>query len=165
MADESKESVAVTTKPRETRPAVVHPFAELDRFFDRMFRRNWPSLWERPAWPELFEPLEMRVPSIDVVDRDEDVLVRAELPGVDKKDIDVSLSDNLLTIRGKTSHEVKEEKENYYRCEISRGSFSRSVTLPGAVDASRVSASLKDGMLEITLPKVEGSKRRSIKIQ
>jgi HSP20 family protein len=109
--------------------------------------------------------MEVRLPSLDVVDRDNEILVRAEIPGIDKKDLDISLTDNLLTIKGQSSSEKKEEKGDYHRQEISRSSFSRSVMLPGAVDASKASSTLKDGVLELTLPKMETSKRRSIKVQ
>ncbi|MGZ8983592.1 MAG: Hsp20/alpha crystallin family protein [Methylotenera sp.] len=86
-------------------------------------------------------------------------------PGIDKKDINISLTDNLLTIKGQTSSEKKEEKGDYYRHEISKSSFARSVSMPGAVDSSKTVASLKDGILEITLPKLESSKRRTITVQ
>jgi HSP20 family protein len=112
-----------------------------------------------------FEVGNRRLPSLDVIDRDNEVFVRAELPGIDKKDLNISLTDNLLTIKGQSSSEKKEEKGDYYRHEISSSSFARSVTIPAIVDSSKTVANLKDGILEITLPKVEASKRRNIAIQ
>ncbi|MGZ5170799.1 MAG: Hsp20/alpha crystallin family protein, partial [Burkholderiales bacterium] len=86
-------------------------------------------------------------------------------PGVKKEDIHISLTGNLMTIKGETKHEQKEEKGDYYRCEIARGAFSRMVTLPADVDDTRAKAELHDGMLEITLPKMEQAKKRDVKIQ
>ena len=124
-----------------------------------------PLAWDRSIWHDLMEPFQGRMTRTDVIDRDEDFLVRAEVPGAQKKDIEVSLADNMLTIKGKVEHEYKQQKADYYRCEISQGVFSRTVLVPGKFDASKVTASLKDGVLEITLPKVEASKRQSIKIE
>lgn len=101
---------------------------------------------------------------MDVVDRDDEVVVRAEVPGFKKDEIEVSVSGDLLTLSGQTGTEGREEKENYYRCEISRGAFTRTIALPAAVDDSKAKASMKDGMLELTLPKVEKSRRRTITI-
>jgi HSP20 family protein len=135
---------------------------------DRVFRdfpgRGWmrPLSFEWPAWPELPE---LRMPKVDVIDRDDDVLVRAELPGVEKKDLEISTTDTSVTIKATTAHEEKEEKGDYYRCEISRGMFSRTVALPAQVHSDKAKASLKDGVLELTLPKVEKSKRRKIEIK
>lgn len=171
MANEGKQDVPVSTKGKQIQKAmptrVVHPFEELDQFFERMMGRDWlrPFAWERPLRSGIKEALEGRIPAVDVIDRDEEIVVRAEVPGVDKKDLDVSMTDNMLTIKGTVSHEEKEEKGDYYRCEISRGTFARSVTLPCAVDASKVKAALQDGVVEITLPKAEQSKRQAIKVE
>jgi HSP20 family protein len=121
--------------------------------------RPWSLEW--PAWPELRE---LRMPKVDVIDRDEDVLVRAELPGVEKKDLEISTSDTSVTLKATTRHEEKEEKGDYYRCEITRGAFSRTVALPAQVESDKAKASLKDGVLELTLPKVEKSKRRTVTV-
>jgi HSP20 family protein len=108
---------------------------------------------------------EARLPSVDIVDHDDHVLVRAEIPGVNKDDLEVSISDNVLSINGATEREEKKESGDYFRHEISRTSFARSVTLPVAVDASKVSAALTDGILEVTVGKAETSKRRNVKVQ
>jgi HSP20 family protein len=171
MGHESKRDVPVTTKGQEIRKSApmgaLTPFEDMERAFEQFMSGSWlrPLAWDRPLWRDMMEPLQGRLTRTDVIDRDEDFLVRAEVPGVDKKDIEVSLSDNMLTIKGKVEHEEKEQKKDYYRCEITQGSFSRSVLVPGKFDASKVSASLKDGMLEVTLPKVEVSKRRNIKVE
>ena len=90
--------------------------------------------------------------------------LRAELPGFRKEDVEISVSGNLLTISGETGSEEKEEKGEYYRSEISRGAFSRTLALPVEVDESKAKASMKDGMLELTLPKIEKARRRTITI-
>jgi HSP20 family protein len=152
---------------QEARPArTLSPFEEMDRMFENYFPRGWmrPFHTEWPAWSKLAAPFEGRMPKVDVIDRDDEVVVRAEVPGVEKEDLDISVSDNSVTIKGKTRHEEKEEKGDYYRCEISQGSFARMVALPDYVDSDAAKAAFKDGVLELTLPKVEKAKRRSIKI-
>lgn len=141
----------------------LSPFAEFDRFFDEF----WPSSWLRPLRGELpsLATLEAKLPRVDVLDKESDIVVRAELPGVSKDDINVTVGENAVTIQGETRHEEKEEKADYYRCEISRGAFARTVGLPATVDADRAKASFKDGILELTLPKIEKSKRRTVKVE
>lgn len=160
---EDKKDVAVKKGEIQKAPArVVSPFESIDRMFDDFFGRGWlrPFRREWPAFPEF----EMTMPKVDVVDRDDEVLVRAEVPAVHKEDVEISITGNMVTIKGESKHEEKEEKGDYYRCEISRGAFSRMVTLPADVDESRAKASLKDGVLELILPKLEKAKRRTIKV-
>jgi HSP20 family protein len=170
MNDETKEAVK---KPKTTEVesaesrARLSPFEEMDRFFENYFPRSWarPLHWEWPNWGEMSRRMGMaRVPRVDVLDKDDKVVVRAELPGVDKKDLDISVTDNSVTIKGKTSHEEKEEREDYYRSEIVRGEFSRTVALPSDVDTDKVKSSFKDGMLELEMPKLTKTKRRKIKV-
>jgi HSP20 family protein len=171
MATQTKQEVSVDTKPQPPEKMAgnlwMRPYEEFERFFDRMLGRNWPKpfKWEAPVWGELMGSPEARLPSIDVVDRDDHVLVRAEIPGIDKDDLNVSISENVLSIKGETKREEKKETGDYFRHEISRTSFARSVTLPLAVDAAKVSATLNNGMLEVSVGKAEASKRRNVKIQ
>jgi len=166
----SKQPAAKQEKKSELQPAaagrIMNPFEEMERMFESHFPRGWmrPLRWEWPTWPELPMPFEGKMPRVDVVDRDTEVVVRAELPGVDKKDLEVSVTENTVTIHGCTTHEKKEEKENFYRREISRGEFSRTLTLPAVVDGAKVKASFKDGVLELTAPKVTKAKRRTVKV-
>ena len=81
-----------------------------------------------------------------------------------KDSLDVSMTDTAVTIKGTTSHERKEEKEDYYRSEITKGSFSRTVALPENVDGSKAKATFTDGVLELTVPKVKETKRHSVKL-
>jgi len=158
MAKSGKEITVTKGAPeRMLRPAL---FSDMDRMFDDFFGRRWmrPFGLERP-FGEM-----VALPSVDVIDRDDEVVVRAEVPGYKKEDIEISVSNSSLTIKGEMKTEEKEEKGDYYRCEISHGAFTRTVALPADVDDSKAKASMKDGMLELTLPKLEKSKRHTITI-
>lgn len=162
----TKEDKRTGKEVEERRPKrVLSPFEEMDRWAEGFFPRGWmrPFHMAWPSWGELAS-LEGRMPKVDVIDREEEVVVRAEVPGVDKDDLDVSVSDNSVTIKGKTKQEEKEEKGDYYRCEISSAAFARTVPLPSNVDSEKVTARFKDGVLELTMPKIEKARRRSVKI-
>ncbi len=166
MSNEGKQQTTQGQEVRKASPVrALSPFEEMDRMFDNFFRRGWVRPWrfEWPSLPEMALP-EMKLPKVDVIDLENEILVKAEVPGVDKKDIDISVGENTVTIKGETRREEKEEKGDYYRCEISRGAFSRTVALPVAVDGAKARAAFKDGMLELTLPKMEKAKRHSIKV-
>jgi HSP20 family protein len=148
----------------------LSPFEEMEHWMERFFSSGWPdydpwSFFRRP-WPSLLREgaLGMRLPKVDVIDRDEEVVVKAELPGVKKEDLDVTLGDDSLTLRATTKSETKEEKGQYFRREISRGEFSRTIPLPCVVQGDKAKATFKDGVLEIAIPKAAGAKRRVIKI-
>jgi HSP20 family protein len=172
MTVESKTEVAVS-KPEETKkPVPAHalsPFEEMEhmmeRMFEGMFPRGWmrPFRWDRPLLGE-FPSVQAWMPKVDLIDREDELVLRAEIPGVDKKDLDISLTRNAVTIKGQTSHEEKEEKGAYYRAELSRGTFTRTLILPADVDTEKAKAEFKDGILELAMPKVEKAKRRSIKL-
>ena len=171
-SSEKQETVPVEKKGQEIQVQRAAParalstLEDIERMFDNFLRRGFmrPFHWDWPSWSELAAPLEDKLPRVDVIDRDEAIVVRAEVPGVEKKDLDVSVSDNTVTIKGSTRHEEKEEKGDYYRHEISTGAFSRTVALPADVDGSRAKANFKDGVLELTLPKMEKSRRHSVKL-
>ena len=110
-------------------------------------------------------PFEGKIPDVDIIEHDDQIVLKAEMPGVEKKDIDISVTQNSVTIKGATSHEEKEEKGDYYRCEIARGSYARTMSLPADVDETKSKASYKDGVLQLTLPKLQKSKRHSIKVE
>ena len=173
MTEDVKTEVAVAKKPRTQLTEFplasrFTPLDEVERLFDRLMPRSWmrPMTWNWPLWGNNIEEQfqNIRVPQMDVIDRDKEILIRVEVPGVEKKDIDISVTDNALSIKGNTRREVSEEKDDYFRCEISQGNFSRSITLPSGVDSSKISASLKDGVLEVNLPKTEDVQRRSVEI-
>lgn len=117
-------------------------------------------------WGGLEESLEsIRSPQMDVIDRDKDMLIRVELPGVEKKDVDVSVSNGTLNIKGGVKRESKEQRKDYFRCEIAQGNFSRSLSIPLGIDKTNIGASLKDGILEIILPKEEGAQLRAVEVK
>jgi HSP20 family protein len=103
-------------------------------------------------------------PAVDIVDNDTSIVIKAEIPGVDKKDLSVDVKDRVLTLRGERSadNEVKEDK--YYRRERFYGHFERSFTLPADVDAEKIDATYTDGVLKIEVPKPEGHKPKQISV-
>ncbi len=103
-------------------------------------------------------------PLCDIYEEGDDIVVKAEIPGVDRGDIDVQVENNVLTIRGERRREKEVKSDNLYRTERSYGAFSRSFTLPVTVDTERIKAEYKDGVLHVTLPKVEEAKPRKIKV-
>jgi len=161
---QSKKDVVVRKGELEKAPALLTKrWDDMDRMFEDFFGRSWLRPfggWGRPLATELVPML----PKVDVVDRDDEVIVRAEVPGMEKDELDISISGNMLTLKGETRREEKEETGDYTRCEMSHGAFARTIALPAEVDEDKVKASLKDGVLELKLPKVEKSKRRAITI-
>jgi HSP20 family protein len=155
MAQDTKKSekaVEVRKPARETR--------ELGQYFEDVFGRPFlPEAWGKLGWEE-----KIWAPSIDVIEEDDRYLVKAELPGVDEKDIDVSISGNLLTIEGEKEMESKGKRDGYHYTESTYGSFSRSITIPSSVDVSKIDASSEKGVLEITLPKMPEAKPKKITV-
>ncbi len=142
--------------------------------------RSWPSLlgprfvedieqmfagmW-RPFWPAFLESAEVsEVPAIDVFEEGDAIVLKAELPGLKKEEIDVEVMGDVVTISGTKEKEEKVEKKDYYRYERAAGEFSRSVTLPVEVEASKATAQLKDGVLEVRVPKKEGAQPKAKKV-
>ena len=148
-------------------PRALTPFEEIDRYFENLFPRGWlrPTHWEWPTWAETKAPFGGKLPKVDVIDREKEVLVRAEVPGVEKDNLDIAVTENAITIKGTAHHEEKEEKGEYYRCETSHGTFARTVALPADVDSEHAKAKYKDGVLEVTVPKVKKAHRRTVKIE
>jgi len=161
-----KANEGVETRKAEHLHALT-PFEEMERMFGSVFPRTRmrPSQWEWPSCAEMSALVEEKAPRMDIIERDNEVIVRAEVAGVDKKDLDISVTDHTVTIKGCTKEEHKEEKGDYFRSEISRGSFCRTSTLPCDVDGDKAKASFSDGVLELTIPKLEVSKRHTIKVE
>jgi len=109
--------------------------------------------------------MEITTPTVDLYEEKDDIVVKAELPGMEKDNIEVNLSDDRLTIRGEKKKEEEIKKENYYRSERSYGSFIRTLELPTEVQADKVKANFKNGVLEIRLPKTEESKKKETKVK
>ena len=108
---------------------------------------------------------QMTVPPIDLVENENTVKVRMDIPGIKPDQIDIQLNNNLLTVCGKREEEKEEKGQMFHRVERRSGSFSRSVTLPAAVNEDKVDAQYKDGVLTITMPKTEASKTHRIKVK
>jgi len=147
----------------EPTKALTH-FEEMEKWFEDFFRRPFSLM--RPSWfPRLRMPeIEEVTPSIDVFEEGDDVVVKAELPGMSKENIDVKVTDDIVTISGEKKKEEKVEKKNYYRMERSYGSFTRSFRLPSEVQTGKATAKFKEGVLEIRIPKTEEAKKKQKKV-
>jgi len=128
---------------------------EINRLFEDPFSLLAPSTSFFEGW----------TPAVDVFEDKDKYVVKAELPGMKKEDIEVSLDGNTLTISGERKHEEEKKEGETYRSERFFGRFQRSVTLPAAVQANKIEASYKDGMLTVTLPKSEEAKPKQIQIK
>ena len=143
------------------------PFEEIDRLFDTFFNRGWLLPWHE-IWPEgrvFGEPFGLRTPRIDLIDREDEFLVRAEVPGITKDDLRVDLAGQTLTIKGEHRREEKETEGEFYRAEIARGAFSRSLHLPEEVEEKDIKAEFENGVLEVHLPKLHKVQRRRIEVK
>jgi HSP20 family protein len=138
------------------------PLRDLDRMRSEM-DRLWETFFEGKPRRRMDEG--EWLPSIDVSETKNDLVVKAELPGMDPKDIDISLNDGYLTLKGEKKQEREEKEEDYHYIERSYGSFTRSVHLPKEVKRDKIAASYKNGILKITLPKSEEAKKEEIKIR
>jgi len=151
------------------------PFGKKDvpvrRDFDSpfaLFRKEFDDLFDNFFRSFDVQPFEGRLgafsPKVDVVENEKEIRIHAELPGMDEKDIDVSLSQNSLTIRGEKREEKEDKGKEYYHMERSYGSFTRVIPLPLEVDESHIKANFKKGVLSITLPKTEKAVAETKKI-
>jgi HSP20 family protein len=138
------------------------PFEEMERWFEEAFRRPFFA----PSWmPRLRMPdVGATYPSVDIFEDDNDVIVKAELPGMKKDEIEVNISDDVITISGEKKTDDKVEKKDYYRLECSFGSFTRTLRLPAETQTDKAKANFKDGVLEIRIPKTATEVRKVKKI-
>jgi HSP20 family protein len=140
-------------------PQTWHPLATLQREVDRIFDDFNRGTWRWPFAGALREPAWGReltwgtTPAVDVAERDDAYEITAELPGMDEKDIELTISDGMLTIKGEKSEEKEEKKKDYYVSERRFGSFERSFSLPEGVDADKIEAAFSKGVLTVTMPK------------
>ena len=165
MAKKEKKELAKVEPVKAVSPfkEMEKRFEEMEKRFEDFFRRPFSML---PSWmPKMKMPgLEEVSPSIDIFTEGDDVVVKGELPGMTKEDIDVSLTEDTITISGEKKKEEKIEKKNYYSLERSYGSFKRIFSLPSEVQTEKASAKFKDGVLEIRIPKTEEAKKKEKKI-
>lgn len=135
--------------------------SDFDSLFNEFFR--FPAVFGAGS-PTTAERTDFR-PRVNVSDSDENLSLTIELPGLDKKDIKVLVRDGVLTISGERQAKTEEKADGYVRREISSGSFSRSFTLPDTVEAEKVSADYRDGLLHVVLPKSEAAKPKEIAVK
>jgi len=127
----------------------------MDRLFERFLEPVWPEMPMLAEWE----------PTLDISENKDTVTVKAELPGVEQKDIAVSLQDGVLTIKGEKQAEKEEKDKRYRRVERSYGAFFRSIRLPAAVEAGKVTATFNNGVVIITLPKAPEDKSTTIPVK
>lgn len=140
--------------------ARLEPFRGLSTLqdqFNRLFNESFRTHSEESA-------LTSWAPAVDIYETPNELVVKADLPDVNEKDIDVRVENNLLTIRGERKFEKSVSEENFLRVERTYGSFSRSFSLPNTVNAETIGAEYKNGVLTVTLPKREESKPRQVKV-
>ena len=139
------------------------PFRDLSMLQDRMNRlfddtgRGWR--------PEEAAATTAWSPAVDIYETENEIMVQAELPGVERKDIVLNLENNVLTLKGERRFEKETRQENYHRIERSYGAFSRAFSIPAIVDDEKIRADYKDGILKIALPKKDQVKPKQIKIE
>ena len=124
-------------------------------------------------WMETFEPFGLKGPMgidfersfrVDILDREKELIVRAELPGVEKDDVEVTISGDRLTIEAEREFEEEENKDTFYRHELGYGEFMRTIALPVDVDVEHIKAELKDGILKVALPKTQAAERHTVEV-
>jgi HSP20 family protein len=161
--------MAEKAKEKETKAvAPWRPFMDLARWDRDMERMMGDFFGRRPWWPERWfrtEGVELTAPVVDLYEEKDDIVVKAELPGIDKNNIEVNLADHTLTIKGEKKKEEEIKEENYYRSERSYGSFVRTLELPKDVHTDKVKATFKNGILEVRLPKTEEAKAKEVKVK
>ena len=139
------------------------PFRDLSMLQDRMNRlfedagRGWR--------PDEAAATTTWSPAVDIFETENEIMVQAELPGVDRKDIILNLENNVLTLKGERRFEKETKQENYHRIERSYGAFSRAFSIPAIVDEEKIRADYKDGILKIALPKKDQVKTKQIRIE
>jgi HSP20 family protein len=154
------------------RPAEWRPFESLRREVDRLFEDFQLGSWRSPFGRSVFDVQPFwrgeigwgKAPAVDIVDKGNAYEITAELPGMDESNIDVKFSDGTLTINGEKRDEKEEKKKEYYLSERRYGSFQRSFGVPDGVDADRIEANFKNGVLTVTLPKTTEAQKSEKKI-
>ena len=153
-------------------PPPWRPFENLRQEIDRLFDDFGVSAWRAPFRRSMFdfapfwnrEGLSAATPAVDVAETEKAYEITAELPGMDEKNIEVKYADGVLTIKGEKQEEKEEKKKDYYLSERSYGSFQRSFQVPDGVDADKIEASFKNGVLAVTMPKSVEAQKAAKKI-
>lgn len=137
-------------RPRE----VFNPFAELQDEVNRLFDISSARAGTEAVW----------APSLDIYEEEDSLVLKADLPGLKENEVDISIQGDTLLLRGERKQQSEVKEKGFYRCERVCGSFQRAVTLPYPVDDAKATATYKDGVLEVRLPKAEAAKQKRIKI-
>ena len=137
------------------------PFRELQDRMNRLFHESYRAQGAEDDWALGGT----WAPAVDIYEQDNNIVLKAELPGVDPKDVDIRLENNTLTLSGERKFDNEVKKENYHRVERAYGAFLRNVRLPMAADGSKVTATFKNGVLVVTLPKTPASKGTMIPVK
>lgn len=146
----------------------LSPWRAWESEIEHLFSDISPFRWGRlRGWDDVKAKLGagLLAPSLDVYDEKKDVVVKAELPGMAKEDVEITLSDSTLTIRGEKKRQEEVKEKDYYRTEREYGSFVRTVPLPAEVNADAVKASFKDGVLEVRLPKSDTPRKQPLRVK
>lgn len=139
---------------------------DMEHKMEDMFQRLWHKPSNHDKGAGFFSGGAFgHMPKMDVIDKDNEIIVKAELAGFDKDDLDISISNRQLVIKAKTCKETNEEDSNYLKHEISKKEIYRSVFLPAEVEEGKIESSFKNGVLELQIPKQEGSQRRRIEVK
>jgi HSP20 family protein len=141
----------------------------MEEFLEHSFPPRWmegffePYAWKGPHWGELGQSADLW-PRIDILDKDDALVVRAEMPGIDKEDLVITIAGDRLTLEAKRNFADEEKKEDFFRSEMAYGRLFRVVHLPVEVLGDKARAEMKDGIIEVYLPKVEGITPHTIKV-
>ncbi len=167
MRTRGKEAKYMTVKGKELvrheRPTYLSPFEDMERLFEKAWHS--PLSIMRSMWPTAVSEHETLLPRVDMYEEGSELVLKADLPGYKKEDVDIHLSGNILTISGETKTEEKVEKGDYYTYERSQGSFYRRFEIPIDIDTKKTKARLENGVLEIRLPKTHEVESKSRKIE
>ena len=173
MAEAATKLVVKNEEQKPSAPTEFRPFANLRREIDRLFDDfAWGSSWRMPSPRSLFdvEPFRRgegswgKVPAVDIADTEKAYEVTAELPGIDEKNVEVKFANGVLTIKGEKREEKEEKKKDYHLSERRYGAFQRSFTVPDGIDADKIDATFKDGVLTVSLPKTAEAQKKEKQI-
>ena len=135
-------------------PMGLMPWRDFDRIFDRFLKAPWPESNGVTTWS----------PAVDIEETDKEIILTADLPDVDEKDLDVKVEDDVLTFKAERKFEKESNKENFHRLERAYGSFQRSFGLPEGVDVAKIAAKYDKGVLRVTLPKAPEKQKKTRRI-
>ena len=167
MAEPQKSKEVARREHKEMEPWERHrmwsPFEEMERWVEESLSRPFfaPRMLSRLGFPELAAPFTAVSPQADIYEDGNDIVVKAEIPGIKKEDLSINMKENVITISGEKKSEEKVERKDYYRLERSFGSFSRNFQLPSEIEPEKAKATFRDGVLEIRVPKSEAAREKT----